>query len=134
MKKRAQLLAKSLKREPGVGAEREAENNHFSEKFESSQEVPQIKHLDLDINQLNIDDLQVMASLQSPNTSLASRSPLGLSSSSSSNAEEDDSRHTTQAFIDSDDNTKNGVGVDTNGNSFDDTNSSRKFCEIDLNN
>ena len=93
-------------------------------------------HLDLDLNKLSIGETKAMASLQSPNTSLASRSPLGLSSSSLTASES--SLEKTQAFINSDDDNKDiGVRVDTNGNSFNDRNSNpieKTFVEIDLKN
>lgn len=113
----------------------------LSEIRESSQEVPRI-----DINQISIEikkpsanRLQVMASPQSPNSSLASRSPSGLSSSSLNLTltESDSSLQTTQAFVNDDNADENVVKVDTNGNSLDDTNAnqiSKSFDEIDLEN
>ncbi|CAG2165582.1 unnamed protein product [Oppiella nova] len=146
--KRAQLMAKSLTREPGVGAEREETHcEAFTDNGESCEEVPQLDPLDTE----EVSDRQVMDSL-SPNTSLASRSPLlGQSSSSSLNTTEDDSSvaaeestATTQAFIDSTDGPllagdSEEVTADdtTNGNSVNDTNANRiekSFVEIDLNN
>jgi len=121
--------------------------NYCVDNGESCEEVPQLDPLDTE----EVSDRQVMDSL-SPNTSLASRSPLlGQSSSSSLNTTEDDSSvaaeestATTQAFIDSTDgpllagDSEEVTADDTsNGNSVNDTNANRiekSFVEIDLNN
>ena len=100
----------------------------------------------IDINQINIElnkrsanDFRVTASLQSPNCSLDSRSPSGLSSSSLNLTviESDRPLQTTQAFINSDNTNESEVKTDTNGNSLDDSNTneiSKSFDEIDLGN
>ncbi|XP_054155506.1 SH3 domain-binding protein 5 homolog isoform X2 [Oppia nitens] len=90
--RRAQLMAKLLTREPGVGAERE-DNSNCDDDCENRLNVNQESYEDNkvpDLDQsveLNDIDIQVMASHQSPNGSslaLSKMSPIGKSATSSS--------------------------------------------------